>query len=211
MLFLALTIIAAVVMFALIGWSIFNRKRTGFGVRLGFILLFSLFVLSRFIFLAFACIDGDQGIPPDVLAYHREYTMNSRKLADAVYNNKPNIIRELTANGVDLNIVMKEGGTFLHAASVMGRVECVRALLEGGANVHVTDAKGRTPLHKVAEFGMSDEVRNAITILLLQNGAAPDAINGNGDTPIDVAVANGNHKCAQILRNHISQPLRQQD
>jgi cytohesin len=132
------------------------------------------------------------------------FSDGAKALTDAVNNNRPEDIRQMTATGVNPNAVMLDGTTVLHAACGMGKVECVKALLDGGADVHIADAKGRTPLHFVAEFGMSSDAQKDITTLLLQAGANPNAKDAEGNTPLAVATRSGNSACAQVLQNQLS-------
>ena len=171
------------------------------------IVLISLtgFFLIATVLTALILDDQRRSRPPSPLSHEAAI------LTDAVNNRKPEAIRGLTARGTNLNIVMCDGTTVLHAAAGMGRTECVRALLDGGADVVITDAKGRTPLHWVAECGMCAKEQTEITRLLLQAGSDPHAKNVRGETPLAVAVASGNSACAQILREHSSVPARPQD
>ena len=64
-----------------------------------------------------------------------------------------------------------------------GSVERVRALIERGANVNVTNHKGQTALHCAAKAGFVD-----IVALLLSHGANVDAVDANGETPLGTAL-----------------------
>ena len=64
------------------------------------------------------------------------------------HRNDPRVARLLITHGADPNISGPgwDGFTSLHHASINGRVEIVRLLIEHGANVEMKDFKGRTPL-----------------------------------------------------------------
>ena len=85
----------------------------------------------------------------------------------------PRVAQLLIAHGADPNILGREGFTPLHRASISGRIEIVRLLIEYGTNVEVKDDKGRTPL----DVAWSDDVsqsragkqREEIVKLLLEH------------------------------------------
>lgn len=54
-----------------------------------------------------------------------------------VYN-RPLILRELLKRGVNVNATDKDGGTALHTAVFNGFVDCVKVLLEFGADITIT-------------------------------------------------------------------------
>lgn len=66
-------------------------------------------------------------------------------------------------------------------------VEILKLLLANGANVHAKDAFGREPIHWVG--GISDEYfRTIVFDLLMKYGANLNAVDVNGDTPLNVAI-----------------------
>jgi ankyrin repeat protein len=54
-----------------------------------------------------------------------------------------------------------------------------------------------TPLHWAAAFN-----REAIAALLLENGADPNILAGNGSTALDVALEQGANAVAKLLERH---------
>ena len=86
----------------------------------------------------------------------------------------------------DVNAAMDEGGitpliaTVRHAES---GAECVRVLLEAGAQVNLCDKQGVSPLHDACRRGALEIVQ-----LLCGAGADPSAKNAAGDSAHDVAV-----------------------
>lgn len=69
--------------------------------------------------------------------------------------------------------------------SADGQVETIRALLDKGANVHLQDKNGATPLHRAVRTRCAAAVR-----CLLAAGASPTVKNKPGSTPFHLAVQN---------------------
>jgi len=110
------------------------------------------------------------------------------------------VIELLIANGFDVNESF-EGGTPLHAAAHMNRVEAAKTLIENGAEI---DAKHSnfgeyTALH-IAVLGHHKEV----TELFLVKGADVEAKSRgkNGETPLDIAIRQGSPELYELLRKH---------
>jgi uncharacterized protein len=74
----------------------------------------------------------------------------------------------------------------------------IALLLEHGADAKQCEKElGDTALHVAVRAGQLKTVR-----ALLDNGADPEARNGNGETPLDLAVASGQREVAAVLRDH---------
>jgi ankyrin repeat protein len=81
--------------------------------------------------------------------------------------NDPRVVRLLLDHGADTNGVVLGGDlTPLHRASIHGRIEIARLLVEHGASVEVKDREGRTPLDVA-----SGKQRDEIIKLLLEHRA----------------------------------------
>jgi len=81
----------------------------------------------------------------------------------------------------------------IHAAA-NGRVEVVRVLLEGGANVERVNAYQRTALYIAASHGHLEVCR-----LLLDWGAKVDPVDWLKETPLHDAVQRGHLSVAKLL------------
>ena len=106
-------------------------------------------------------------------------------------------IERLTKAGALLDLPQRDGITPLMAAvgagassidtrgkfrTALEALETARALLEAGAAIDQTDARGRTALHYAAGAGYTD-----VALLLVDRGANLAAVDVDGVTPIDAA------------------------
>jgi RNA polymerase sigma factor (sigma-70 family) len=115
----------------------------------------------------------------------------------------------LLKRGANVNAVSRHvlGVTPLHAALFGRRPEIVKLLLAHGADVRLPRAgkglprAGWTALHYAAGHGFADLVEP-----LLERGAAVDARDAEGMTPLEVAQKQGHDGIAAILRRHASAP-----
>lgn len=104
-------------------------------------------------------------------------------LVYAAGSGKPEMIREILRYHPKLEARDREGKTALFAAGDYryrdqdgARVECVRLLVQAGANVNARDNDGNTPLHEIFLTDVEEE--------LLKLGADVNARNNDGETPI---------------------------
>lgn len=106
------------------------------------------------------------------------------------------LLRALIAKGADVN--RASGGlTPLLAAtrdSWHGRAEAVMTLLTNGANPLATDADGNTPLHGAVLSGEPN-----VAAMLLDAGAAIDALNKHGETSLSIACRAANWPMVRFL------------
>lgn len=134
-------------------------------------------------------------------------------------------------NNVGFFSPWQAGWTPLHIAASAGRDEIVKALIAKGAHVNAVNQNGCTPLHYAASKNeqevclpmllevvlLLEEVYSYINIsssspflflhiqiavMLLDNGADPDATDHFESTPLHRAAAKGNLKMVQILLNY---------
>ena len=76
-----------------------------------------------------------------------------------------------------------------------GHETCLKLLIKAGADIHIVDVKGQTPL-----FVAVKNRRLQCARLLLQSGACPDGDVKNSSTPLNVAFMNGDIN--SVLVNH---------
>lgn len=125
----------------------------------------------------------------------------------------PEVIAFLLEHGADPNLQTNESGApVLVGLAFMNQAECVRLLLDGGADPNgVHQQTGETPLH--AALTKAHEDRSEIVQLLLDAGADPNraTIPGNptqafwrdvrtrGETPLHRAAAFGSPRTIELL------------
>ena len=106
------------------------------------------------------------------------------KLTAAVRAGDEQLVREMVANGVDVN----KGGamTPLVCASQLGHIGLVTFLLENGAKVDYTPFSSRTAL-----MGATTHDHTAVVDLLLRNGAVVNKAMKSGLTALLIACSMG--------------------
>ncbi|HTC63570.1 MAG TPA: ankyrin repeat domain-containing protein [Candidatus Saccharimonadales bacterium] len=108
-------------------------------------------------------------------------------LIHAAESGDPEMVREILQYHPSLEAQDREGKTAVFAAGEYryrdkngARVECVRLLVQAGANVNASDNKGNTPLH---ETFLTD-----VEMELLKLGANVNARNNEGESPLFTTV-----------------------
>ena len=98
------------------------------------------------------------------------------------------IAQLLIEYGADVDIRHTNQETLLHLASYQGRLQLVRTLVDGGANINAKDNQDQTSLHRVlaAEYCPSED-RFSVAQLLIGHGADVNARNMCGETPLHLA------------------------
>uniref|UniRef100_A0A2R5LDL0 Poly [ADP-ribose] polymerase n=2 Tax=Ornithodoros turicata TaxID=34597 RepID=A0A2R5LDL0_9ACAR len=109
---------------------------------------------------------------------------NSTPLHLAAGYNNFEVAELLLENGADVNAQDKGGLIPLHNASSYGHLDIAALLIKYNTVVNATDRWGFTPLHEAAQKG-----RTQLCALLLAHGADSAMKNHEGQTPLDIALA----------------------
>ena len=127
---------------------------------------------------------------------------------------EPGVMRALADGGADPRFVMEDGTTPLMAAVAARRrrepglapnpaederlvLEAAKVAIDAGVEVNAADTAGNTALHTAARRGL-----DAVVQLLADSGADLLALNGNEQTPLDVAGGRGgdDNSTVELLR-----------
>ena len=100
-------------------------------------------------------------------------------------------LKELIAQGADINALNEWGGAPLHIASFMGDRNSLKELIANGADVNVKDGDGRTPLYVATSWNRLGCVEE-----LLAQGADVNARTNDGKTALDIS---DEKSCAEII------------
>ena len=130
----------------------------------------------------------------------------------------PSVAEFLLSHGADPNCQKNESGApVLVGIAYMNHVECVRLLLEGGADANIAaERTGETPLHSALARSSEDVSaadRHSVVKLLIEHGADPNRrtlpgvkslafwrdVRARGETPLHRAAAYADEKTIKFL------------
>jgi ankyrin repeat protein len=139
------------------------------------------------------------GADPDA----REVNGGQNAMMWAIAQRHATVMEELVRRGADINARSKRGFTALMFAAQQGDADCVRILLDAGANPNdAMPRTGLTPLLIASAMG-----RTRAATLLLDKGANPDAVDANGFTALhDAAKRKGAVGIVSALLAHGANP-----
>ncbi|NIM58767.1 MAG: hypothetical protein GTO16_07455 [Candidatus Aminicenantes bacterium] len=121
----------------------------------------------------------------------------------ALYGGNKAVAELLIAEGLDVNAKCGAHGkakdtTPLHAAAGKDNIEVAKVLIDNGAELDAKVFENHyTPLHVAARNN-----KRAVAELLIAEGAEVNAEAKSGETPLDLAVSNGNEELADLLHKH---------
>jgi ankyrin repeat protein len=118
---------------------------------------------------------------------------------DAAAAGKVETLRQLLAEGADVNGKSDTGATPLHAAATWGHRDITELLLSKGADVNARADGGSMPL-RITES--TSRCHKDVSALLNKKGVGADAKAGNGMTPLRLAILNGQKDMAERLKKH---------
>ena len=106
------------------------------------------------------------------------------------------ILAQLLRAGARLDVPRTQGGQMaLHVGAHAGEPECVRALLQRGADAAQVDAEGNAPLHLAAFARCAESARH----LLRRSPKCSTLQNAAGDTALHIACGTGSRDVAVLL------------
>jgi ankyrin repeat protein len=134
-----------------------------------------------------AAVRGDDARVRDMVSHNANVNYSDHDgdtaLHAAAEYGHPEVIRSLVRQGkAQVDVRDDDGHTPLHFAAQHGQLDAVKALVECGARVNVRDTDGWDALHYAAEAESP-----AIVIYLIEKGADPNGLNGDAQTPVQVA------------------------
>ena len=153
--------------------------------------------LHQCAFMGFEAVAGAL-LAADAACVHARNLMHNTPLHTAAFQGYAGIVGLLLNAGADVNTNGTAGNTPLHLASLEGNLEVMEVLLGAGADPNATCSNRNTPLHVVATAGIDDPL--PVARLLLRHGAAPEAPNRFGKTPLDLAHFQAQRPLARVLQ-----------
>lgn len=111
----------------------------------------------------------------------------------AAENGRIILVKTLLEHGADIDTATADGDTALDLAILAGRTEVAEVLLAHGARLEASAL-----LLKAAAQGVTDR---DIVRFLIERGADTEQRNAAGDTPLLIAIRQGNHRLATHLVN----------
>jgi uncharacterized protein len=157
-------------------------------------------------------------------------TARNNLIFEASLNGQLSLVKNLLAEGTDVNIADEDGRTALMYASYNGHVELIKELIEKGASVNLQDSYGRTALmmassgpyaaavkmlldhqadpdiqdkeeHYTALMYAAAEGQLDAVRILIANRADPSLKDIDGDDAVTFAEKNGHKEITDILRS----------
>ncbi|XP_078700505.1 uncharacterized protein LOC144927131 isoform X2 [Branchiostoma floridae x Branchiostoma belcheri] len=117
-----------------------------------------------------------------------------QELRKAAGRGEEDRVKQLLAEGVNINAADNSEWTALHHASVNGHTGTVQALLTAQPTVDARTNTRRTALHHASENG-----HTGIVQALLTAGATVDARDIGNETPLHAAAKKGHPECVRVL------------
>jgi hypothetical protein len=117
------------------------------------------------------------------------------------------VVKDMLAEGWNINHKHSSGDTLLNTACQedegFKQTRFVEFLINAGADVHIANNKGDTPLHSAAAEKNADDIVEA----LVAAGADIFCKNAKGKTPLSIAEDYGYKKILKVLRPVVSKKL----
>jgi len=121
-------------------------------------------------------------VPAGGVASDDPVIVKNKVLLQAIARGDAADVRNHLLLGADVNEKNKQGWTPLHFATVRGKAECAKVLVENGAGLNPCTGTGKTPLHLAADRGFLE-----IATVLVEGGADLGAQDDEGWSPLHYA------------------------
>jgi ankyrin repeat protein len=122
-------------------------------------------------------------------------TSKDLELGEAVLNGKAGRVKTLFSKyNVNPNIRNNDGTTLLQEAILRSHFQVSKALVENGADIHLSDNSGDTALLIAAKKRKLNEMH-----LLLKHGADPNQGDADGSTPLMISSEKGHEEVVQEI------------
>ena len=119
----------------------------------------------------------------------------------AIEQDRPEVVALLAASGANVNHVFSEQRTSLTCAIALRCAQCVKALLDGGADPNTPGKNGKLALYFALLHPGPDN--QAMTHMLLQAGASLSAFKAlEGQSAVDRCVELGHLHLLKIITSH---------
>jgi len=135
-----------------------------------------------------------------LLAHEADLTVKKvwSPLHHAAAQGHQEVARLLLDHGANVNAQSSsDGSTPLHSAAINRRAEMARLLLASGADIEAETRSGWRACHFAANVG--DE---ATMEVLLEHGADWQAVNADQQSPLQLALANGHPRIAELVQQY---------
>ena len=129
--------------------------------------------LNQFAELCQICRSGQLDLLKEFIYYRRELLHYQHPpsftsiLHEAVDGNQPDVIELLLLHGFNPNVRARGGLTPLHLAVIKSEANCVRALIDNGADITLKDDQGQDAVNKAEQ---RNKKREAVLKLLRNKG-----------------------------------------
>ena len=120
----------------------------------------------------------------------------------AAWHGHANIVQLLIKYGANINQTNQNGMTPLMLAVSNGNEEAIKLLLDNGANIHQTNQNGMTALMMALSHGNINIIKLFFDhgkSINLEHGKSINLENAYGETPLMLAVSNGNEEAIPLL------------
>lgn len=138
----------------------------------------------------------DHGANPKAVSANGETPLYVDFVVGNRLGNQVEIAKLLLAKGVDINGRVRDFGSVLHYAAMMGNSKAIEDLLALGANINLPGNGGQTPL--LTAIKSNDQSLETVR-LLVENGADVNRGDVSGWTPLHEACSKGDLELVKYL------------